>query len=329
MSSNQNIIDVRVQTPGTTIEHFFVVRRLDYHTKKDGGVFVKLELGNRFGRVQCVMWEPAADFRDTFQEGNIVKVRGKVTEYQNTKQITIVKIRNAVPEDGIEMEEFIAGYPGDLDELKDRLKEIIEEVGDPFIKNMLQRVFGNEDIHERYCRAPAGKLWHHAYLGGLLHHSLSLVDICLAVAQIHPSVNRDLLIAGSLLHDIGKIDELSSSGFVDYTDKGRLVGHIVLGSIFIDKILLEIPEFPEELRLRILHMILSHQGAPENDSPRVPMTLEGIILHYADELDSQANAFERIIEKEAREGKAWSDYVKLKGRYFFFGENKEIEPKNQ
>ena len=323
MTSENKIIDFRTEALGTRVEHFFVIRSLDMQTKKDGSQYLRLELGNKFGRVPAVLWEGASALAEEFSEGSVVKIRGILSEYRGARQVTVEKMRPATPEDGVEMEDFLPGYPGDIGDLKKNLDGAIKGIENPFLKTLLTEIFGAEEIYERFCRAPAGKLWHHTYLGGLLHHVLSMVELAHTAAKIHPAVDRDLLTAGALLHDIGKIDELSVTGYIDYSDEGRLVGHITQGAILVNKFIERIPDFPDELRMRMLHMILCHQGAPENESPRVPMTLEGIMLHYIDELDSQANAFERIMEREAKPGRTWSDFVKLKNRYFYFGSAEE------
>lgn len=325
MDSTPVTIDVHKQSFGSEVIAFFVLRKLEQGTKKDGGIFYRMELGNRFGRVAAVLWDSPDDIFENYKIGSIVKIQGKVTEYKNSKQVTIEKIRLAKPDDNVVMEDFLQAYPGDSESLKQRFRVIIESIQNPYLKRLLDTLFSDDEIFIRFCKIPAGKLWHHVYLGGLLHHSVSLVTIGEAAVVIHPSINRDLLVTGALLHDIGKVFELDISAMVDYTDEGRLVGHIVEGAMYIGKHIDSIPDFPDELRLRLLHMILSHQGTHEQGAPVVPMTLEGIVLHYADELDSQANAFERVAEKEALPGKIWSEYVKLKDRYFYFGGRGEEE----
>ena len=209
----------------------------------------------------------------------------------------------------------------DLNEFKNTLFNLIESIEDKFIKTLLEIYFKDEDFLTQYFNAPAGKLWHHNYIGGLAVHSISVAEICDKAAEIHSKVNRDLLIAGAILHDIGKIRELSTAGYIDYTDEGRLIGHIVIQAIDVSGKIDSIPEFPVETKNRLIHMLISHQGEKQKGSPVEPKTHEGLILHYADELDSQTAAYERIEKKENEPGKKWSSFINLFDRYLFFGEN--------
>jgi len=184
-------------------------------------------------------------------------------------------------------------------------------------------VFNDPDLREKFGKAPAGKLWHHNYLGGLLEHTLSVTQIASEVGKMYPDINQDLLIAAGLLHDIGKIETYIFKTFFDFTDEGRLVGHIVLGAQLVAGKIKLIVDFPKKLETELTHLILSHQGKLEHASPVVPMTLEGLILYYADEMDSNANAFLRIKKKEKMPGTQWSSYINLLGRYLYFGGHEE------
>jgi 3'-5' exoribonuclease len=171
--------------------------------------------------------------------------------------------------------------------------------------------------------APGGKLWHHAYLGGLLEHTIAVVELCRTMAGIYPMVNRDLLMTGAILHDIGKIEEYGyGRGFIDFTDEGRLWGHISIGAQCVRAAIEELERedgFPEELKTQVVHLILSHQGELEHGSPVLPQTLEAMILYYADEMDSKANALKHIIERDAKSGRTWSQYINLLDRFIYIG----------
>jgi len=317
------IVDFTKLKPGEEISGFFTVRKIEFKTKKDNKEYIILELGNKYGRLKGVLWDGVEGFRREFNEKDILKVKGKLTSYENSKQINIEIFRKLNKDDNINLDDLIPSTDQDLEKLKDKLFNLIESIKNPFLKELLFKYFKDEDFLKRYFKAPAGKLWHHNYIGGLAVHSISIAEICEKVVEVHPSVNRDLLITGAILHDIGKIKELTTQGYIDYTDEGRLIGHIVLQAGDVASKIESIPEFPEEMKNRVIHMLISHQGEKEKGAPVVPQTLEGIILHFIDELDSQADAFERIEKSERELGKKWSSYVNLIDRYLFFGEMKK------
>jgi len=322
------IVDFTSKKPGEKIAGFFTIRKIEYKTSKDNREYIVSELGNKYGRLKGYIWEGVEDFRKECNERDIIKVKGRLSFFGGTKQLNIEKFRKLNDDDNIGKEDLIPHAECDLDELKKKLFNLIETIKNPFLSELLNKYFSDENFLSQYFSAPAGKLWHHNYIGGLAVHSISVAEICEKVSEIHPSVDRDLLITGAVLHDIGKIKELDAEGFIDYTDEGRLIGHVVMQAVDVIEKINSIPEFPKETKNRVIHMLVSHQGEKEKGAPVVPQTLEGIILHYADELDSQASAFERIEKKEYEPGKKWSNFVNLIERYIFFGE-KDIEDDNQ
>ena len=188
------------------------------------------------------------------------------------------------------------------------------------LKKLWAAVTQNDELIEKLQKAPGGKLWHHCYLGGLLEHSNNVARLVLSIADNYQHLNRDLLLTGALLHDLGKIIEFKWQGFIDYSDVGRLHGHISIGYHFIASEIEKIKDFPPTLRDEVLHLVLSHQGKLEQGSPVVPMMREAMILYYADELESKIGAFDRIEENEHEPGKVWSNYVKLLDRFLYFGD---------
>jgi 3'-5' exoribonuclease len=202
---------------------------------------------------------------------------------------------------------------------------LIEGIDQSALRGFLRRFFDDPEISETYFQAPAGKLWHHAYLGGLAEHSLTLAEILLKIAEFYPNADRDLLVAGALLHDIGKIQEYSWEVTVDYTDRGRLIGHVVLGEEILNAHRQKDTDVPSEIWDQLMHLVLSHQGTKEQGSPVVPMTLEAVLLYTADLMDSKANAFNRIIQRSRERGDKWTEYVKLLDRYLYAGEKKKEE----
>jgi 3'-5' exoribonuclease len=318
--------------PGDRVTGFFSVRKIELKTKRDQSPYLLMELGDSTGRINATIWEDAKTFRDTIQAGDVVKVQGTVIDFNRNAQISIDKIRKAVSEDNVKKFDFVPKSRLDMESLGTKLDEVIRSVKIQPLHDLLERIFHSSELGQLFSQAPGGKLWHHAYLGGLLEHTLSVAEICETMTRLYPKASRDLLISGALLHDIGKIDEYGyDQGFIDFTDEGRLWGHISIGAQRVRKEI-ELMEkesgFPGELKKHLLHLILSHQGELEHGSPVVPMTLEGIILYYADEMDSKANAVQHIIERDTEPGKHWSKYVQPIDRFIYLGntENPNTAP---
>ncbi len=300
---------------GEMVETTVVVRRVS--TKEyQKGKFLSLELGDKTARIDGVMWNGFETLEKEIHAGDVVQVSGKVTQYQDKRQIQVQKVLR-LKENEINKLDFINKSEKDPAALVKELNQNIAAVKDPMIKGLLDKFFQDEKIQAAYQEAPAGKLWHHAYLGGLLEHSLSVLKFCHLACDLYPILSRDLLTAGALLHDIGKIVEYSVTTFIDFSDVGRLKGHLVIGAQIVEKAMDEIAGFPEQSRNKIIHLILSHQGKQEMGSPVVPQTLEAMVLHCADEMDSKTNALVRIYEKEHDQGKNWSEYIQLLGRYLY------------
>jgi 3'-5' exoribonuclease len=313
--------------PGLEVAEFFVLRKKELK-EYDGQRFLKLELGDRSGRIDAVVWDNLDQLFDKAEVGEIVKVKGWVTTYKEMPQLKIDKIRKARKEE-IDLVDFLPKSERDFDSLYDDFKNVVQTIKNSFLRKLLDLLMEDFSFMEKFKRAPGGKLWHHARVGGLLEHILKVVCICEKAAEMYDLVDRDLLITGALVHDIGKVNSYSAGGFFDYTDEGRLLGHIVSGDELIDRKIQKIDGFPQDLALKLKHLILSHQGQLEFASPVVPQTIEAIILHHADELDAKADAFSHIIKTQKVKGKRWSDWVHLINRFIYLGEDEEPEGKSQ
>jgi 3'-5' exoribonuclease len=307
--------------PGLEVTEFFVLRKKELK-EYDGQRFLKLELGDRSGRIDAVIWENLDQLYDQAKVGEIVKVKGWVSTYKEMAQLKVDRIRKAKEEE-IDWTDFLPAVEKGANLLVDDFKSIVQTIKNPYLKRVLELIIEDSFWMERFKRAPGGKLWHHAKIGGLLEHTLKVVFICEKAAEMYDLVDRDLLITGALVHDIGKVSSYSAGGFFDYTDEGRLLGHIVSGDELIDRKLQKISDFPQDLALKLKHLILSHQGQLELASPVLPQTIEAIILHYADEMDAQADAFSHIIRTQKIKGKRWSDWVHLINRFIYLGEDEE------
>ena len=202
--------------------------------------------------------------------------------------------------------------------------KIITGISDEDLRALLQAIFENEGFGESLKRAPAAKGWHHSYIGGLVEHIYDMAQLAMKAAEIYPDVDRNLLLAGVLLHDLGKIEELSVTNHIDYSDSGRLLGHITLGVEFLSERLRGMESFPKELEMKLMHMIVSHHGLLENGSPVRPMTVEALLLHYIDNLDAQIRGVNQVLEKGGDRRSNWTEYVKLLDRFIYRG-NQESE----
>ncbi len=312
---------IRDLKPGTEVTDFFVLRKKEIKPF-NGQKYLKLELGDSTGRIDAVLFENVEESYAEAETGDIVKVKGMTATYREGLEIKVEKLRKAKEGEGDPLD-FLPKAEMDLGLLFDNFLKKIETIKNQHLKKLLNLILEDEKLTQKLKIAPAAKLWHHSYLGGLLEHTLKVAELCEKAADLYELVDKDLLLTGALLHDIGKIHTYSIAGFVDYTDEGRLLGHIVSGDELVNQRIKKIEGFPDKLALELRHLILSHQGELEFASPVVPQTIEAIILYYADEMDAKAGAFSQIIKRETLQGKTgkkWSDWIPLIRRYIYLGE---------
>jgi len=314
---------VRDLKPGMEINEVFVLRSKELRDYEKGN-FLRLELGDKTGRVDGVAFDNAVLLYRKAEEGDFVQVRGFTSTYKDFVQVKVDNLFKVEP-DKVDLADFLPRSKRAPEELLESYRREAERLKNTHLAQLLKNILSDQEIVKGLLLAPGGKLWHHNYVGGLLEHTLKIVEICKKACELYESVDKDLLIAGALLHDIGKISQYEVSSFIDYSDEGRLIGHIVEGDRIVTEKIKEMADFPEELAMRLRHLILSHQGELEMGSPVVPQTLEAIILHNADEMDAKAGAFRRIIESEQEPGKKWSSFVKLINRFIYFGETEKKE----
>jgi 3'-5' exoribonuclease len=308
-------MSIRDLTAGERVEGFFALRKID-RREFQGGEFLALEIGDSSGRIDAVMWDGVAGVVEQLAVGQIVKVRGVVGTYRDRPQIRIDKIRPA--QDGeVDPSEFVARSPVDPQQLSDELDRRVTGLTNPHLRALLASLLGTEPLRSQFLAAPAGKLWHHDVIGGLAEHSLNIARICEFACSLYPDLDRDLLITGALLHDLGKIEQYTVGAMIDYSDEGRLVGHINSGDFRITTAIRALPGFPDELERVLRHLIISHQGLLENGSPVVPQTPEAFVLYCADELDSKMGALRHVAAKTGE--RDWSDFVRLIERHIYFG----------
>lgn len=307
---------------GENLEETFLVTDKQLRTNRAGNPYLQIELRDRTGSISARMWNANdAHFR-SFEAGDFLRIRGKVQLYQGSLQIIFVGFER-VPTAQVPLEEFMPRCDQDIGQLLDRLRTLLRTVKDPHLRGLVECFLMDEQFLDGFCQAPAGIRNHHAYIGGLLEHVVTLLEIADRIAPLYPELNRDLLVLGIFLHDIGKVRELSYRRVFGYTDEGQLVGHIVQGIRLLDEKIAKTPEltgepFPAELVLRLQHLVVSHHGSHEFGSPRVPMTPEAIALHHLDNFDAKLHAFLRDIRDDQGPG-AWTPYSQSLGRRLFKG----------
>lgn len=311
------LADVRELPAGDKITGFYLLAKIETKPKRNGEPYLELRLQDASGHLDAKMWELFAEITAAAKAGDIVKVEGVVDVYNDLPQLIVSRIRLATPEEAPDRRSFLPHSPLAPDEARRILDEIVASVNHGPLRALLASVFADSGVLDRFLDAPAGKMWHHAALGGLAEHSLSLARLASHTAAHYSDLNRDLLVAGALLHDVGKIFELTHDPVIDYSAEGRLLGHIVMGAAFVERKIAELDGFPTETRRQLLHLILSHQGDGAMGSPVRPMTLEAIVLHYLDELDSKTEAFLRERAKTPA-GQELSKYINLMNRFFYF-----------
>ncbi len=291
----------------------FVVGAKQIKPKKSGDPYLALTLCDRTGQIEAKMWDNVAEVIDEFDQDDYVKIRGLVNKYNGRFQVTIYKLRH-MGESEVDFADYLPMCPRDIDGLWRTLGEFVAGFQNPHLKALLEAFMNDTVIAQAYRAAPAAKTLHHAYIGGLLDHVVSVFKLCALTCQNYPQVDKDLLMTGAFLHDIGKIHELSWARSFSYTTRGQLLGHMIIELEMLQAKLQGVPDFPIELKTLIEHMIISHHGQYEFGSPKLPMFPEALMLHYLDDLDSKMEGMRAQFERESGLADAWSAYNPSLGR---------------
>lgn len=275
--------------------------------------YLRLRLQDRTGSITAYVWKDAAKTDEGFNAGDVVKVKALVNSYKDQIQLNVNQIRYADHSE-YKLEELVIASSKDAQDLADELFGYVDSVRNTFLGQLLREIFDDKDLYQLFQSAPAAKSWHHNYRHGLLEHTVSVAKLCDFCSGLYP-VNRDLLICGALLHDFGKVYEYRSIGAIEFTEIGRLVGHLSLCDQFICERSKLIPGFPADVLLNLRHLILSHHGEYENATVRLPQTIEAILLHHCDNLDAQTVGVAQLLAA-APENAVWSEFDKLNNRYY-------------
>lgn len=302
--------DLSNLTKDDSVDHYLVIRKIESRTAKNGSDYLSLELGDRSLSVNSNIWNNFESIYKNFKAGDIVKVKGVMDDYRGVPQINISSLKSVPESENISVSDFLPRSKRNPEKMKKEFFDRIEKISDHRLKTLIKNVF-NEDNFRKFSNSPAGKSWHHSYVFGLIEHTLEIIRICDLMCDIHPEINRDLLISGAIMHDFGKTEELSVDASFNYTDKGKLLGHIVIAAMIINEETKKISGFPEELKNNLLHLVLSHQGKLEFASPVIPKTLEAITLYQADELSAKVNAYKIALSSEIKGDNKWTRFIPL------------------
>jgi 3'-5' exoribonuclease len=301
------------QQENKIITSSFVVASKQVKAKKNGEPYLALILADRTGQIEAKMWDNVEEFIAVFEQDDFLKVKGLINKYKNRFQLTIHKLRR-MEEVDIDFTDYLPKTTKDIGELWRTLTEFVATFHNLHLKALVELFMADPEIAERYRNAPAAKTLHHAYIGGLLDHVVSLFRSCDLICRNYPQVNRDLLLTGAFLHDIGKIQELTYNRAFTYTTRGQLLGHMIIELEMLHAKLERLPDFPAELKTLLEHMIISHHGQYDFGSPKLPMFPEALMLHYLDDLDSKMEAMRAHFEREALLEGPWTGYNASLGR---------------
>ncbi len=323
MSENQKVKDLR---PGSSVDSTFLVMEKElreFITKE--GYYLQLKVGDSTGSIWARCWDRAEDVAALFELGDIVRVKGVVDSFRGRLQIIFEPAGIERSTEPYDIADYMPRTSKNIDFLFGDLVKAAGSVEDDYLKRVIFSFLNDPEFVKSFKQAPAAKIHHHNYIGGLIEHTQSVMKLCETISTLYPELNRDLLLAGAILHDVGKTAAYEYAFRIDITEAGGLVDHIVLGYRMVEDKIERITGFPEELKLRVLHLILSHHRYGEWGSPVKPLFAEAEALCYADMLDAQLNEFLQLQKYEAAKGKegVWSDFSRRLDRFFYLGRERD------
>ena len=303
--------------PNQEVETYFVVGDKQLRTARNGTPFLTLKLVDKTGEIAGRIWERAEEIVDQIPPKGLVFIRGRSEKFRDELQLQVQEI-SSVSRQQVDPADFLPVCPLSIEELFDTLKVQMTTIRRRPLQQLMKAFLADRELMARFKQAPAAKSMHHAYLGGLLEHTVSVVGLVSRICEHYPVLDRDLLIVGAVWHDVGKIHEFSYDLYIDYSHSGRLIGHMILGLDILQEKLRSLKAFPNEDAMLLKHLILSHHGESQFGAVRLPMTREALALHFADDMDAKMNSVSRILES-GEEKDAWTSYQPLFERFFFRG----------
>jgi 3'-5' exoribonuclease len=307
---------------GDTVDDVFVLSAKTLAQKKDGQNYLNLTLVDKTGSIKGVVWDHVDQILAAgLASGDFVLINGNVNEYRGSLQL-VAKKMEPCPSEAVDPRDFLPQTPQNIENMFSRLLELTQAMRAEHFKVLFKRFWDDPEFVRGFKTAPAAKNMHHAYLGGLLEHTLSMAILVEKIAGHYRGIDQDLLLAGAILHDIGKVKEFVYDHRLDYSDEGRLLSHIVIGIQMLEEKLEEVDDFPAEQALLLKHLIVSHHGAREFGSPEIPRTVEALLLNYIDEIDSKVNGVREFMASEDP-NETWTSYHRMLGRHFYTGQKKQ------
>jgi 3'-5' exoribonuclease len=296
------------------ITTFFLVHEKEIRNTREGRSYLRLELGDRSGTIEARMWDLFESIAKDINRDDFVKVQARVEIYKNKPQLSLQQVRRAKPEE-IDLGDFLPHTKQNVQQMYEQLLRFAASIVNPWLKKLVSAIITDPEIASRYKRAPAAKVMHHAFIGGLLEHVVGLCRLAQMLAAHYPELDVDLLLTAAMLHDVGKLDELCYERAIGYTTEGQLLGHIVMELETVSRAIDAIQGFPAPLKTVVQHLLISHHGQYEFGSPKLPMIREALVFHYMDDLDSKMAAVRSALGSGAGEDQ-WSGYSFALGRKF-------------
>jgi 3'-5' exoribonuclease len=293
--------------PNQTFSTTLLVHVKDVRQKKSGDPYLSMLLGDRTGEVDAKMWDNVAEVIDTFERDDFVKVKGLLQIFQNRPQLTIHRMARVADSD-VDFKDYFPASERDPEEMFADLRGMVAGMANPHLRALLQAFLDDEALARMYKTAPAAKHVHHAFLGGLLEHVLSVCHLSRMAAAHYSYIDPDLLLTGAVLHDVGKVAELTYDRSIGYSTEGQLLGHIIIGLRLLNDKLQRLPDFPPKLRVLVEHLIVSHHGELEFGSPKTPLFPEAMLLHHLDNLDSKMECMRSLVAKDRHVDGCWTGY---------------------
>jgi len=326
LESKKSLIDFNL---GDRINKVFYIKEAEFRLRRNGEtVDGFLKIADKSGEIEAIYWDVSTKKLQEIEKIQFARIEGQVIKKKSNGQMQMsIKSLEEIPE--AYGEAFIPSTKRDIEELLQVIDGKITSINNQYLKELLVSFFNDMIFREKFKRAPAAKKLHQAYIGGLAEHTVNVVNICEAICQIYPQVNRDFLITTALLHDIGKIEEYRFNGAIEYSDKGKFIGHIIIGTEMIQEKIKEIRDFPGDLAIMIKHTILSHHGKYEFGSPKLPSILPAIALFYADDTDAKINGLISLKAQNKNIDKKWSEWVWWLDRSIYLAEQDIMDNSNE